>query len=114
MTATANIDGDMSSEEKQALLFSFATEFQLSRRDAADLLIASAYTLGDGAELRKNLDSVISPSLDNFSEAQARSTLELLEGVCNIDPAGNELKKEFIEQVRQIFDAQFAPQGKWQ
>jgi len=114
MTATAKIDGDMSSEEKRALLSSMEKEFQLSKRDAADLLIASAYLLGDGIALHKNLDSVIRPGLDNFSEVQARSALELLEEVCNIDAAGNELKREFIERIRQIFDARFAPQGKWQ
>lgn len=114
MTATAKIDGDMSSEEKKALLSFMEKEFRLSKREAADLLIASAYMLGDGIELHKNLDSVLSPSLDNFSEIQARSALGLLEEVCSIDSAGNELKTEFIERVRQIFDARFAPQGKWQ
>lgn len=114
MTATAKIDGDMSSEEKQALLSFMEKEFQLSKRDAADLLIASAYMLGDGIALHKNLDGVMRPSLGKFSEVQARSALELLEQVCNIDAAGNELKKEFIERVRQIFDAEFAPQAKWQ
>ena len=114
MTATAKIDGDMSSEEKKAMLSFMEKEFQLSKRDAADLLISSAYMLGSGDELRKNLDGVMRPSLDNFSEVQARSALALLDEVCNIDPAGNELKKEFIERIRQIFDARFAPQGKWQ
>ena len=114
MTATAKIDGDMSSEEKRALLSFMEKEFQLSRRAAADLLISSAYMLGSGDDLRRDLDSVMRPSLDNFSEVQARSALGLLDQVCNIDPAGNELKKEFIEQIRQIFDARFAPQGKWQ
>jgi uncharacterized tellurite resistance protein B-like protein len=114
MTATAKIDGDMSSEEKTALRSFMQTEFQLSKRDAADLLISSAYTLGDGNDLRKNLDAVMNPGLENFSEVQARSALELLVRLGNIDPAGNELKREFIGQVRQIFDARFAPQGKWQ
>ena len=114
MTATAKIDGDMSSEEKTALRSFMQTEFQLSKRDAADLLISSAYMLGDGNDLRKNLDAVMKSGLENFSEVQARSALELLVRVGNIDPAGNELKSEFIGQVRQIFDARFAPQGKWQ
>ena len=114
MTATAKIDGDMSSEEKGVLLSSMETEFQLSKRAAADLLIASAYMLGDGIELHKNLENVMRPSLDDFSEIQARSALVLLDEVCSIDSAGNELKTEFIERVRQIFDARFAPKRKWQ
>ena len=114
MTATAKIDGDMSSEEKKALLSFMEKEFRLSKREAADLLIASAYMLGDGIELHKNLDGVLSPGLDSFSEIQARSALGLLEQVCSIDSVGNELKTEFIGRVRQIFDARFAPQGKWQ
>ena len=77
MTATAKIDGDMSSEEKKALLSFMEKEFELSKRDAADLLTASAHMLGDGIELHKNLDSVMRPSLDNFSEIQARAASAL-------------------------------------
>ena len=114
MTATAKIDGDMSAEEKKALLSFMESEFQLSTRDAADLLVASAHMLGDGADLHQNLDRVMKPGLDQFSEAQARSALELLDKVCGVDAAANELKREFIAKVRQFFDARFAPQGKWQ
>lgn len=114
MTATAKADRDMSSEEKKAVLSSFQNEFHLSKRDAAGLLISSAYLLGNGEEVRANLEKVLKPSLEKFSENQAKSALELLDGVCEIDPSGNELKREFVGRVRQIFHNRFKLQEKWQ
>jgi uncharacterized tellurite resistance protein B-like protein len=114
MTATAKADGDMSSEEKIALLRFFKDEFHMSRRDAAGMLISSAHIFGNGEEVRANLEKVLKPSLEEFSEEQAQSALKLLESVCEIDSAGNELKREFVERVRQVFQKQFKSPDKWQ
>jgi len=115
MTAIVKVDGDISSEEKRALLSSFHNEFHLSKRDAAGLLNSSAFLLGKGEEVRTGLEKVMEPSLGNFTEEQAKSALELLENLCEVGPSsGNALKREFVERVRQIFDGHFEPQGKWQ
>ncbi len=113
-TATAKSDGDMSSEEKRTLLNLFQNEFSMSKRDSAELLIASAYLLGNGEELRNNLEKVINPSLASFTEDQAASTVKLLDEVCAVDASGGDLKREFADQVKRIFDKQFMPKRKWE
>lgn len=112
-TATAKSDGDMSSEEKKALLSLFQTEFGMSKRDSAELLISSAYLMGDGEELRANLEKVINPSLSNFTPEQATSAASLLDNICTIEPSEAELKREFAEEVKGILSQHFRPKGKW-
>jgi len=113
ITATAKADGDMSSEEKKAILRLFQTEFNMAKREAAGLLISSAYLLGNGQSLKDNLSKVMSPSLIKFTEEQAGSTAKMLKDICDIDIEGNELKMEFIAQIKQVFQKQFQAPGKW-
>ena len=110
---TAKSDGDMSGEEKTALLDLFQREFGLSKKNSAELLIASAYLLGNGEELRTNLEKVMSPSLPNFSQDQAASTIGLLDSICAIDTSGAELKREFVAKVKTVLSGNFRPKGKW-
>lgn len=110
---TAKCDGDMSAEEKTALLNLFQSEFGLGKKDSAELLIASAYLLGKGEELRTDLEKVMSASLPNFSQDQANSTLELLESICALETSGAELKREFVARVKTLLNENFRPKGKW-
>lgn len=112
-TATAKSDGDMSADEKKGLLALFQKEFNISKRDAAELIISSVYLLGNGEEVRTNLEKILNPSLDNFTEEQAKSAADLLNEVCNIDPDENELKHDLVERVSKVFDKRFQVQGKW-
>lgn len=112
-TATAKSDGDMSSEEKKTLLNLFQKEFNMSKKQAAELLIASAYILGNGEELRTNLEKVINTSLSNFTQVQAAAATSLLDEVCSTDSSVEELKHEFVERVKIIMDKHFQPKGKW-
>jgi len=112
-TATAKADGDMSSEEKKTLLDLFQKEFSMTKKDSAELLIASAYLLGNGDELKANLNKVIQPSLSSFTEEQAKSAMSLLDSVCAIDTTGTSLKKDFVDEVKAILGEQFKEKGKW-
>jgi uncharacterized tellurite resistance protein B-like protein len=112
-TATAKSDGDMSSEEKQALLSLFQKEFNMSKKEAAEMLISSAYLLGDGEDLKANLEKVINPSLSNFTKEQATSAVSLLNNISTIDSSGGEIKREFVGNVNNILNKPFQPKGKW-
>lgn len=113
MAATAKADGDMSADQKRKILSLFVDEFKLSRRDAAGLLIASTYLLGNGEELNSNLEKVLSRSLDKFSEDQARSAVKLLQRVAEADGSVSELQREFIDRSIAIFSKKFESKGKW-
>lgn len=112
-TATAKADGDMSSDEKKTLLDLFQKEFNVDKKGAAELLISSAYLLGSGEELKNNLEKVIKPSLANFTEEQAVSTRNILDGICSVDTSGAELKRTFAERAKDIIARHFEPKGTW-
>ena len=100
IAATAKADGDMSSEEKQAILSMFEREFRLSERDAASLLAASTHLLGRGDEVRSNLDGVIGPSKASFTESQSRSACAMLEEIARVGGSATALQAEIIEGVK--------------
>jgi len=110
-TATAKADGDMSSEEKKTLLDLFQKEFNVDKKASAELLISSSYLMGTGDELRSNLDKVIKPSLDKFTEVQAASTNNILDGICADDTTG--MKRAFADQVQSILKARFETKEGW-
>lgn len=114
MVAVAKSDGDMSSEEKKKILGMFQNEFHLSRRDAADLMVASVYLLKDGSELRANLSKVISPSLAKFTREQIDSAVSLISTVGKIDPEPNEIRETLVKGICNIFTSATHEKGKWQ
>lgn len=78
MVAAAKADGDLAREDKNQLLELFEKHFNLSRKDAAGLLISSAHLLGDGSALRSNLKRFIAPSRGGFNAPRIRAALDLI------------------------------------
>ena len=99
MVAVAKADGDMTKEDKASLLRYFETDFRLSKKDAAGLLISSVHLLGDGNELRANLSKFLAPSQENFSEERARSAVALVSRVAGDAGARHENTELFVRQV---------------
>lgn len=100
VAATAKADGDMSLDEKRAILSLFEREFHLSERDAAGLLTSSTHLLGTGSEVRERLGDVIGPSKASFTEAQARSACAMLEEIAEVGGSPSALQAEILERVR--------------
>jgi hypothetical protein len=100
ITATAKADGDMSLDEKQAILKLFERDFHLSDRDAAGLLISSTHLLGKGDEVRENLAEIIRPSKASFSESQARSACAMLDEIAAVGGSATAPQAEIAERVR--------------
>lgn len=114
ITAAAKADGDMSSEEKHAILSTFENEFHLSKGDSASLLTSSSHLLGKGEEVKTNLKAVLEPSMDSFSSEQAHSAVELLIKISSVDGAPSQFQNELIANATAIITAGTAPKGKWE
>jgi len=99
LIATAKIDGDLSTEEKTALLNIFEHEFKLSYKQASDLFVASAYLLNSGREVYERPKDVLSPSLEHFSAAQKDSVLELLHKIAELGGGASEVQRDYISQI---------------
>lgn len=109
----AKIDGEMSSEEKQALLALFQSEFGKTEKDASDLLMSSIYIFGDGQEALSKPESIMKRSLEKFSEDQAASVMSMLESIKQIEESNADAKEKFIAKVKGEFDQRFVKNGGW-
>lgn len=113
VAGVAKIDGDMSVEEKRALLGEFETTFSLSEAKAAALLGSSAHLIGDGEVMRTQLDSVLAPHTERFSKGQVESILEMMERVAHIDGAPTTSQLSLIDGVRRALAPPEPEQGTW-
>ncbi len=112
-TTTAKIDGDLSSEEKTHLLGLFQSEFHKTEKEASDLLMSSIYLFGDGEDAIAKPDKVLSTSLDQFDEDKARSLMNILVQVSQIDSKNQAAKKAFVDKIQAVFDAKFQAKDGW-
>ena len=113
IAATAKADGDMSADEKQAILNLFERSFHLSDRDAASLLRASTHLLGRGDEVRDNLVEVIKPGKASFTESQARSACAMLEEIAAIGGSATAMQAEIIDRVKAELLPGFESTSEW-
>jgi hypothetical protein len=114
MTAVAKADGDMSSEEKQALLSMFQNEFNLDKKESAALLVASSHLLGKGDEVRDNLKGVLKPSQESFTAEQAQSAIDLLNKIAGVTGSPSHAQTQLVNGVSAILEKIGAPKGKWE
>ncbi|MFT5391673.1 MAG: hypothetical protein ACI8PT_001868 [Gammaproteobacteria bacterium] len=85
MAATAKAEGDISAEQKYAILSAFQDEFHPSKKKASSLLLASTYILGTGEDVHTNVEKFLALSREAFTPAQADSCLAMLERVATMD-----------------------------
>jgi len=114
MVATVKADGDMTTEEKRILLKLFEQEFNLSKKDAAGLLISSVHLLGDGTEVRNNIEKFLAPSREKFTQSQAGSALALITSVAGDPGTRHENVRQVLEQVERIFKPPSQAEQVWQ
>lgn len=113
VAGVAKIDGDISAEEKRAVLQQFEETLALKPRDAAALFGASVYLLGDPKVLMAQLDDVLRGARDKFTSEQVVSTLAMMERIANASGAPSEQQRELIEGVRSRLGRMQPARGTW-
>ncbi|MFK7885541.1 MAG: TerB family tellurite resistance protein [Gammaproteobacteria bacterium] len=109
----AKSDGDISLEEKTEILSIFENEFQLSKRDAAGLLLSTTHLLGRGDEFSGDLTGILKPSQDAFTEHQAKSAVELMERMAAVGGGATETKSNLVTTAREVLLGAHGPKGTW-
>ncbi|NKB35222.1 MAG: TerB family tellurite resistance protein [Pseudomonadales bacterium] len=106
LVATARIEGDLSSDEKNELRAIFEETFKQSEKDISALLISSTYLLGSGEEVVRRPDEVLSRSLNKFSDEQKASAIEVLKRISNVGGPASESQKQFVSEIDSILHNQ--------
>ncbi len=94
--------GDMTFEQKRALLDAFQSTFGLDAGAAEELLASSAYLIGDGRIFREQIEDVVARGNERFTDSQIASTLSLLDEIAAVEGA-TERQRELIGRVRAVF-----------
>lgn len=97
--AIAKCDGDMTREQKAALLGLFQKEFRCNEQEASALMTSSVFLLRDGVELRENLQKVLQPSQEAFTQEQRESAISLLTQASRLEGTPSQLQSGLLSEI---------------
>jgi len=112
LVGIAKSDGEMSKEQKDALLALFESEFKLSTSKAQDLLGGSVHILGRGDELFSSPSNVLHKSKESFSAEQVDSVVDMMKRISNLEGNPNAKQLKLIEDFKKCFPKE--ERGGWQ
>lgn len=109
----AKADGDITSDQKRELQSIFQSEFELSRDQAADLLLASSHLIRDEIYIVDHLDKILEHSAQRFEPENVSSLLAMMRKVALLDGSINAEQQKLIDATGRYFAAKKPPAGKW-
>lgn len=112
LLGVAKCEGDISTQQKKVILGLFESEFQLSARDAADLLLASAHMIRDEIYLLDNLPRILEASAERFSPRQVESLLGMMHRVGELEGPLNEEQKALVDATAAFFSPRLAEKSR--
>ncbi|MGH8494600.1 MAG: hypothetical protein ACREVN_00515 [Gammaproteobacteria bacterium] len=114
VVATGKCDGEISAEQKKAMLGMFEAEFHLSPRDASALLGSSAHLLATVTDAPAEVAKILARSRERFTAGQSDSTIALMERLAEVEGGPTAMQRELIEAVRSVLSKDAPPvDGKW-
>ena len=112
LVTIAKAEGDMSREQKAALLKMFEQKFHLSERQAIDLLGASVHLFGRGDEVLAKPQHILDRSLEHFSPDQLESLTGMMDEVARLDGEPGENQRKVVKKIQSVLPK--ATQPQWQ
>lgn len=110
----AKADGEITSDQKRELQSTFQHEFEISRDEAADLLLASSHLIRDEIYIVDHLDKILAPSAAKFEPAAVSSLLTMMRRIAALDGSINGEQQKLIDATERFFATrQKAAGGKW-
>lgn len=109
----AKADGDITSDQKRELQSIFQNEFEISRDESADLLLASSHLIRDEIYIVDHLDKILERSAPRFETENVRSLLRLMRKVAALDGPINAEQQKLIDATERYFAAKQPSAGKW-
>lgn len=110
---TAKCGGDMSAEQKQAILELFEKTLGLDHSQAADLLGSSVHLIGNGQILGSQLDDFLALAQEHLSEEQASSVVSLMQKVARVEGAESVQQGSLIGKAKNKLTPSAGAGGTW-
>lgn len=112
VVAMAKADGEISSQQKQALLELFESEFEMSHDAASALLLASSHLIRDELSLLEKLDKILEPSAARFEQQTVESLLGMMRRIATYDSPMNSEQERLLEATERYFAARVQGQAR--
>jgi uncharacterized tellurite resistance protein B-like protein len=106
-------DGAITSDQKRELLVLYQSEFDISRNEASDLLLASSHLIRDEIYLVDHLDKILAPSAERFEPDAIASLLRMMRRVAALDGSMNAEQEKLINATEAYFASKAPPSRKW-
>lgn len=113
LLGVAKADGDITSDQKRELQAMFQSEFDISRDEAADLLLASSYLIRDEIYIVDHLDKILERSARRFEPAAVGSLLGMMRRIAALDGSVNAEQQKLIEATERYLAGLHQAPGKW-
>jgi len=107
-------EGEISAQQKTALLDIFQREFRIGQDEAADLLLASSHMIRNEVYLVDNLDKILELSNERFTNEQIDSLVALMKQVARLESHPNQEQERLIEATAGYFRQRRQSKGKWE
>lgn len=113
LLGVAKADGDITSDQKRELQAMFQSEFDISRDEAADLLLASSHLIRDEIYIVDHLDKILERSGQRFEPTAVTSLLGMMRRVAALDGPINGEQQKLIDATERYFSSRNKSTGKW-
>jgi uncharacterized tellurite resistance protein B-like protein len=113
LLGVAKADGAITSDQKRQLLEIYQSEFEISRDEASDLLLASSHLIRDEIYLVDHLDKILAPSAARFAPDTVASMLRLMRRMATLDGSMNTEQEKLIKATDAYFAVKAPASQKW-
>ena len=113
IVGAGKLEGDLSAEQKIAVLRLFKSKFSLDAAAASELLGSAAHLLGAPQVIDAQLNGVAQKNKDRLSGDQAESMIQMMLDVASVDGEPSAKQSDYIDSVRGLFVAPEKGQGVW-
>ena len=109
----AKADGTITSDQKKILLEMYQREFEISRDEASDLLLASSHLIRDEIYLVDHLSKILAPSAQRFEPDAIESLLRMMRHVAALDGSINTEQQKLIDATEKFFAEKSPKSQRW-
>jgi uncharacterized tellurite resistance protein B-like protein len=113
LLGVAKADGAITSDQKKELLALYQDEFEISRDEASDLLLASSHLIRDEIYIVDHLDKILAPSAERFETDSVASLLRMMRKMAALDGSINGEQQKLIDATEAYFTARAPKAQKW-
>lgn len=106
-------EGEISREQKAAVIELFTSQFHLEESQAREVFASSVYLLKDEINLDQSVSGILAPCKAAFTAEQAASLVSMLQQVAALEGSPTEGQQRIIQAVRADLDRGPSPEGVW-